>query len=234
MFQLSKRLQAVADLAGKAGVVADVGTDHGYIPVFLVSSGRADRAIAVDVNEGPLMRARENIRQFHLEGRIEARLSDGLAALRPQEADVIVIAGMGGALMEKILDRGEDVAHMAGRLVLQPQSELFAFRRFLSEHGYRITDEDMVSEDGKYYSMMSAEWMGSQGVREKVTDTALKYGPLLLKGNHPVLLQYLRQQRKQKVKILESLGKNARQNVSERKAQLKLEVEEIEAILEQY
>ncbi len=233
MVQLSKRLQAVADLAGVAGVLADVGTDHGYIPVFLVSCGKAGRAIAMDVNEGPLRRAEENIRQFGLEGRIETRLSDGLYALSPGEAGVIVIAGMGGALMARILEKGEGAACVAERLVLQPQSELPEFRRFLSERGYRITDENMVFEDGKFYSMMAAEWAGnkSDGFRCKMTEADLKYGALLIARRHPVLHSYLLRQRKQKQDILEKLGKNARQDVSGRKEQLKLELGEIEAML---
>ena len=83
MVQLSRRLQAVADLAGDAEVVADVGTDHGYIPLFLIESGKAGRAIAMDVNEGPLLRARAHIRQYNRQEQIETRLSDGLQELRP-------------------------------------------------------------------------------------------------------------------------------------------------------
>lgn len=236
MIQLSQRLQAVANLAGEAGVVADVGTDHGYIPVFLVSSGRAKRAIATDVNTGPLLRAEEHIRQFHLEEKIEIRLSDGLAGLQPKEAEVIVIAGMGGALMMRILDEREETAHTAKRLVLQPQTELFSFRRYLAEHGYRIMNEDMVYEDGKFYSMMAAAWVGDNGqdIQAGITETALKYGPLLIADRHPVLRQYLLYQQEQKQKILKNLGENARQDVSERKLQVAQELAEIEGILKFY
>ncbi len=231
---LSQRLQAVADLVGETWVVADVGTDHGYIPVFLVSSGKAKRAIAMDVNEGLLARAKEHIRQSGLQAQIEARLSDGLAALQPKEAQAIVIAGMGGALMARILADGRKVARTAKRLVLQPQSELYFFRRFLLEEGYRIVEEDMVYEDGKFYSMMAVETVspGMQANMGEMTDTELAYGPLLLAGNHPVLKQYLLRQREQKQKILENLRKNARQDASERKMQLTKELAEIEEILE--
>lgn len=234
MVQLSKRLRAVADLVGETEVVADVGTDHGYIPVFLISSGKAKRAIAMDVNEGPLMRAREHVLQFGLSGRIETRLSDGLASLKRGEAQVIVIAGMGGALMKRILVEGEKTAHTAKRLVLQPQSELSAFRRFLTDCGYQITDEDMVYEDGRYYSMMAVEYaVSSAGYHDKkLTEAELKYGPLLLAQNHPVLYRYLLRQQEQKRKILKCLEKNARQDVSERKAQVVRELEEIGTILD--
>lgn len=236
MVQLSKRLQAVAGLAGEAEVVADVGTDHGYIPLYLVGFGKAKRAIAMDVNEGPLLRAREHIRQYHMEGRIETRLSDGLDALRPGEAQAIVVAGMGGALMMRILSEGERVARAAKRLVLQPQSELPAFRRFLALHGYRITDEEMVYEDGKFYSMMAAKWTqeGDREALQAMAEADYKYGPLLLKRNHPVLRLYLLRQKEQKQGILQKLGQNARQDVKVRRAQLEGELEEIEALLNAY
>lgn len=259
MIQLSQRLQAVADLAEDAGVVADVGTDHGYIPLFLIACGKAGRAIAMDINEGPLQRAREHIRQYNLQERIETRLSDGLSKLRPGEAQTIVIAGMGGALMKRILIEGEAIAHAAGCLVLQPQSELPMFRRFLVEHGYQILREDMVYEDGKFYSMMAVKWKGSgiadslqaevakSGVAfglqtslcksgheddlQAMTEADYRYGPLLRAQKHPILHKYLLQQKEQKQKILESLGKNARQDVSERRAQIREELEEIEVLL---
>ncbi len=106
--QLSERLRAVAALVTSGGTVADIGTDHAYIPIYLIQTGAVSRAIAMDVNQGPLARAREHIAQYGLEASIETRLSDGLAALRPGEADSIVIAGMGGALMVRILDEGRD------------------------------------------------------------------------------------------------------------------------------
>lgn len=243
MIQLSKRLGAVANLAGEARVVADVGTDHGYIPVYLISSGKAEKAIAMDVNEGPLLRAKEHIRQFHLDAQIETRLSDGLIGLQPKEAEVLVIAGMGGALMMRILDEGKDAAHAAKRLVLQPQSELLSFRRYLMEHGYQITEEDMVYEDGKFYSMMAARW-AQDGTRNayveddvrgewaKIGSSSLKYGALLIARRHPVLRQYLEYQQVQKQKILKCLGENARQDVSKRKEQILLELSEIDGLLE--
>ena len=233
MIQLSERLQAVANLVGETGVVADVGTDHGYIPVYLVSAGKAERAIAMDVNQGPLQRALEHIRKFHMEKQIETRLSDGFKALQPGEVQTIVVAGMGGALMKRILDEGEDVAHTAKRLVLQPQSELSAFRHFLAEHGYRILGEDMVYEDGKFYSMMAAVWEGERtDCAVQMTEPEYKYGPMLLACRHPVLRQYLLLQRNQKQKILDNLGKNARQDVSGRREQLLQDLQEIEGIVE--
>lgn len=240
MLQLSNRLLAVAGLAGTARVLADVGTDHGYIPVHLAACGKTQGAIAMDINQSPLAHAREHIQQYGLEERIEIRLSDGLSALKPGEADVIVIAGMGGALMTRILSQGRETAHTAERLVLQPQSEIFAFRRFLCEDGYQITAEDMVYEEGKFYPMMRVAPLqakrdnSGQGLQKEAVsaETAWKYGSLLIQERHPVLEQYLLRQKAQKESILQSLALNARQDVSRRQRQLEQELTEIRELLE--
>ncbi len=222
MIQLSMRLSAVADMVTITGILADVGTDHGYIPVFLAGEKRIQRAIAMDVNQGPLKRAQEHIRQYGLEDRISTRLSDGLEALRPGEADSIVIAGMGGALMKRILAQGEEAARTAKELILQPQSEIMEFRRFLWESSYEITEENMVFEDGKYYPMMRAV---SCDKKQKEPDIlALKYGEKLLQQKHPVLCQYLQWQKEQKKRILENLKQNAKQDVSGRMGELEQEL----------
>lgn len=244
MVQLSKRLQSVADLAGHCGTMADVGTDHGYIPVYLVSNQKAKKAIALDVNPGPLLRAREHIMQYGLEGKIEARLSDGCLALEPGEADVIVVAGMGGALMQRILAQGAGAARAAKRLVLQPQSELAAFRKFLFQDGYQIMAEDMVFEDGKYYPIIVSSYQGewpegcgraslAQRHIEGQADLTLsyKFGPLLLAQKHPVLRQFLQRQRQQKQKILVQLQKNYKKDATIRAAELAQELKDIDAAL---
>ena len=145
--QISRRLKAVAALVSPGLVLADVGCDHGYIPIYLIQKGQIPRAIAMDINQGPLLRAREHIREWGLEAYIETRLSDGLKALEPGEAQCLVIAGMGGPLMERILTQGAPVLKDMKELILQPQSEIGHFRQFLAENGYRIIEEDMVEDE---------------------------------------------------------------------------------------
>lgn len=230
MVQLSKRLSAVAQLVTITGILADVGTDHGYIPVYLTGKEQIKKAIAMDVNQGPLERAQEHIRQYGLENRIETRLSDGLQALKPKEVEGIVIAGMGGNLMKRILMQGEQVAHTAKELILQPQSEVMEFRKFLWESGYTIVAEDMVLEDGKYYPMMRVVYENAQ---KEIPDVlALKYGEKLLEQKHPVLKQYLLWQKMQKEKILGNLQKNAKKDVSSRKVEIEEELSYIAHALE--
>lgn len=157
--QLSKRLRAVADLVPGGTVLADVGTDHAYIPIALVEEGKIPRALAMDINQGPLTRAEENIKAHGLEEKIETRLSDGLEKMKKGEADTVLIAGMGGLLTVRILSSKREVLGGA-TLVLQPQSDLPSVRGWLAEEGYAITAEDLVLEDGKYYQMMRAQKCG--------------------------------------------------------------------------
>ena len=120
--QLSKRLEAVVWLAGTCQCIADIGTDHGYIPIYMVEQHLAKRAIAMDVNKGPLERAQKNIQAYGMEDKIVTRLSDGAAALKRGEADGVIIAGMGGLLTIRILEAGEKNLKTVQTLVLQPQS----------------------------------------------------------------------------------------------------------------
>ena len=185
--QISRRLKAVAALVSPGLVLADVGCDHGYIPIYLIQKGQIPRAIAMDINQGPLLRAREHIREWGLEAYIETRLSDGLKALEPGEAQCLVIAGMGGPLMERILTQGAPVLKDMKELILQPQSEIGHFRQFLAENGYRIIEEDMVEEEKKYYPMMKAV----QGSMNYTKKAEYLYGKKLLEKRHPVLRQFL-------------------------------------------
>ena len=218
MLRLSKRLLAVAALAADAlGTVeeaagkclADVGTDHGYIPIYLLGQGHCSRAIAMDIKEGPLARAGEHIREHGLTAYIETRLSDGLAGLEAGEAEVIVIAGMGGATMSGILEAGADIITMDTELILQPQSEILQFRRYLIEQGFTLIEEQMVTEDGKFYPMMRVRLLRPGEENPVYDETELAYGPLLLAKRHPVLKEYLLRQQRKNLEIRERLERHA-------------------------
>ena len=131
--QLSIRMQAVADMVTPGGRIADIGTDHGYVPIYLVEQNKADHAIAMDVRKGQMARAGENIVRFGCSDRIESGLSDGLAMLNPGEADTVIIAGMGGVLTIRILERGPKVLQSVSECILQPQSDLDKVRQFLHQ-----------------------------------------------------------------------------------------------------
>ncbi len=202
--QISRRLQSVAAFVKTGKTLADVGCDHGYIPIYLLQKKQIEKAIAMDINQGPLMRAQEHIYEWGLENYISTRLSDGVQALKPNEAESVVIAGMGGPLMEKILTEGEVVLRTVQEMVLQPQSEIGAFRKFLSKNGYCIIEEEMVLEDGKYYPIMRV----IHGKMEYKTEAEYLYGKELLKNRNPVLKEFLKREQ-EKAEILIQKLKNS-------------------------
>lgn len=236
---LSKRMEAVAALIKRRGVLADIGTDHAYIPIAMVLSEHNERAIAMDLREGPLSRAKEHIASCGLEYLIETRLSDGLEKLAVGEAESIVIAGMGGELMIRILTDHEAVAKSAKELILQPQSEVEEVRKFLRKNGYLLLDEDIVEEDGKYYPMMraipeeDAMFGVDSDVEEIVEDTTLNgmhvmdmYGPILLAKQHPVLKEFLQKQETQLLEILDGLLEQPDSDkICSRRAQIQRKIE---------
>lgn len=186
--------------------VADVGCDHGFLSIYLVQNGISPRALAMDVRMGPLAAARVHIDECGLGAYIDTRLSDGLKECRPGEADTAVIAGMGGPLMEKILTESMERAAQLKELILQPQSELGRFRRFLKKSGFVIIDEGAVYEEEKYYFAMKAVFRecvtkgcdtGGEALQKAENDRSSgefckeEFGPLLLARQDPVLWQFL-------------------------------------------
>ena len=163
---LSRRLQMVAAMVTVGSRVCDVGCDHGFVPVYLIKQGISPTVLAMDVKNGPLRAAREHIAEHGLENVIETRLSDGLHNYNVGESDTLICAGMGGRLMRRILSDDSEKTESFRELVLQPQSEIKQFRAWLREQGYRITEENMIEEDGKFYPMMRVEMGGDIGCGE--------------------------------------------------------------------
>lgn len=228
MVKISNRLMTAAALVTQGYTLADVGTDHGYIPIYLLQQKKIPAAIAMDINEGPLERAKEHIALYGLQAYIQTRLSDGVVALKPGEVEAVLIAGMGGGLVMHILKDGEKVCQSAKELILQPQSEIERVREFLREEGYTILAEDMVYEDGKFYPMMKVQYQGENENAQKASEV-LKlsdlYGGLLLQNRHPVLKTFLEKERLIYTGIKENLEK---QPVSEK---IRMRLAEVEDIL---
>lgn len=206
--QLSERMRRISSLVTEGNRLADIGTDHGYIPMALVQEGKIPSALAMDVNEGPLARAREHIRLAGLSARIETRRSDGLRELGAGEADTVLMAGMGGMLTVRILTEGGPGLWAVKELILQPQSDLHRVRRWLTENGWQIAAEDLAAEDGKYYPMMKAV----RGSCRPLLDAELYYGQVSLQRSPEVLLSYLQVKQEEYRKILEHLKQSGRED----------------------
>lgn len=193
-FQLPKRLETIIERMPDSGCLADVGCDHAYVAIEAVRRGRAARALACDVRKGPLQQAAEHILCAGLAGKIETRLSDGLEKVAPGEADTVVVAGMGGPLMERILQgRLADFAHF----VLSPQSEIPHFRRFLLAEGMQIDEETMLIDEGKYYVILNVSQRADAASSDSmyVTEEDFLYGGRLLRRLDPVLKSFLEKEK---------------------------------------
>lgn len=233
MLELSKRLQAVAEMVTPGLRLVDVGTDHGYIPIYLVENAVIPSAVAMDINEGPLERAKEHIREHGLSERIITRLSDGLKNLRREEADTMIAAGMGGGLVIRILSDSREVAESMKELILQPQSEISKVRAYLCQHGYRIMDENIVLEDGKYYPMMKVVMQESKDP-EPYSEEELEFGRILLRKAHPVLKQFLEREIAINRQINENLTVQNSERAKERMEEIEERIKRLEGILKRY
>jgi tRNA (adenine22-N1)-methyltransferase len=156
MIKLSKRLQQIADLVPRGARLADIGSDHALLPAYLAERGMIAFAVAGEVNEGPFRAAAKQVREAGLTKFIDVRLGDGLAVLRPGEADAITIAGMGGALIVSILSAGLEKLEGVRTLILQPNVGEETVRRWLAEHGWFLAKEHILEEDGKIYEILTA------------------------------------------------------------------------------
>lgn len=222
MITLSNRMNANINLLASTNSVADIGCDHAYASIALIERDIASKVYAMDIVPGPLEKARFNIKRAGLEDKIEIRLSDGAKSLKPFEADSAIIAGMGGMLMERILSASDNVFKAMNQLVLQPQSDLNHFRRFLYQNGYSIDKEDMVFEEGKYYPTIHVL---TQQTNYILSDEEYMYGPYLLQHKHPVLKDYLCYERTQKEKLLNNLSAQSQStNAHIRAVELKKEL----------
>ena len=184
--QLSPRLQKIASLVPPCSVLADIGTDHGYIPLFCLENGKAKNVIATDINEKPLKRAETNIKSHGFSSFADFRLCNGLDALSEGEADVIVIAGMGGPLICDILKNGKDAIADSTLLLIQPMIAPIELRTYLYSDGFNILNEYVVREEDKFYNIMAV-----QKGHANPTDELLYIGKNLYKNSPDVFESYL-------------------------------------------
>lgn len=204
---LSKRLKAVADMVTKGNIVADIGTDHGYVPIYLVKNNISKKAYAMDINEGPLKMADRNIRLEGLEKNITTILSDGMDKMWDNMAETVIIAGMGGDLIVDILSRGSEIKGMK-ELVLSPHKRTDLVRKYLTQNGWKIIKEDMVIDAGKYYTVIKA----NRGEETNYTDVELIYGKYLLENRNSILKQYLEKENDKFSDILNTMKESGNKN----------------------
>jgi len=180
---LSERLSAVASYVKNKAKIADIGTDHAKIPIYLVKNNRISFAVASDKNEGPLMFAKKNIHDFGFDNNIKTVLGDGLNSLKIGEVDTIIIAGMGGKLIVEILSNSPKVLKKISQIILQPMNEGNIVRKWLQTNNWKIENEKLVKENGKIYEIIS----GVQGVMQELNYLELLMGPVILNNKNEIL-----------------------------------------------
>lgn len=202
--KLSKRLQTIADFVKKGAVVADIGTDHAHIPIYLIKNNIISKAYACDINAGPLEKAKENINYYGVKN-IELRLSNGLEKLKTDEADTFIIAGMGGELITDILERGRRFFDTERKFILSPHTKIDEVRKYLLSNGFEITKEDMRIDEGKFYTVMEAVYIGKTF---SYTKGELLFGKYLIDNKNPVLFEYLKKEKQKYLNIISADGIN--------------------------
>jgi tRNA (adenine22-N1)-methyltransferase len=230
--KLSERLATVANYIPKGSRIADIGSDHAYLPSHMVKKGVVRYAIAGEVAEGPYQSA---LKQVQLEGLTESivvRKGDGLEVIQPGEVDCITIAGMGGTLITSILEAGKEKLVNVERLILQPNVGAHAIRRWLNDHQWKLVSESILKEDGKIYEVLVAEKGTVEVVYGHRDETEILFGPYLLKEKNEVFREKWELEKKNWQRILTQL-EHAEQNEStlEKKREIEDKLKMVEEVL---
>lgn len=200
--ELSNRLKAIASYVDKCNVVADIGTDHGYIPIYLLKKKVCAKAIASDINKGPLEKAKLNISFENLSDKIKCLLGPGLAPLKKGEVNGVIIAGMGGNLIRDILVSDIEKIKLYDFLILQPAQNPEVLREYLYNNGYQILDEDLIKDEGKYYELFKVKYeeMNKVSIKDSI---GYEISPILKSKNHPLIKEYMENKIRKYSNILE-------------------------------
>ncbi len=196
----------VASMVQKCHTLADIGTDHSYIPIYLIKNNIADRAIASDISIGSCDKARQNVLLYGMDNKIDVRCGNGLEIIASDEKiDCIIIAGTGGLLSIDILKTNENAVQNASQLILQPQRNIDKLRQYIHSIGFKIENENMIKEKGKFYTAMSA-------VKGKESYSPLEnyFGRILIEKRSQVLKEFAETEYNKICGILKKIENNGK------------------------
>ncbi len=199
---LSERLRAISDLIDNVSSIVDVGTDHGYIPIYLVKNNIIDFAVASDINKGPVEKAKKNIENYNLGNKIVARLGGGLTTVKPKEVEAAVIAGMGGNLIRDILEDSKKVFKALNYVVVQPVQNPEVLREYVYNSGYTIIDEIIVKDEEKYYEIMKIKYDDN---KKEIDPIYYEVSEILLNKREPLFKEYLQFKLGKYIRVYENL-----------------------------
>ncbi|MDW8799797.1 class I SAM-dependent methyltransferase [Clostridium sp. A1-XYC3] len=226
--ELSIRLETIASMVDKCECVVDVGTDHGYIPIYLVRNNICNTAIASDINKGPVEKARFNVRIEGLEDKINCRLGGGLTTINKGEVQGIVIAGMGGNLIRDIIEERKEIFKEVKFAVLQPVQNPEVLREYIYQKGYKIIDEELCIDENRFYEIIKIKYDNNP---KKVDEIFYEVGKSLVDKKHSLLPKFIEEKIKKYNKILLNIKENT-ELADKRKKELRVKIDRLEELLQ--
>lgn len=226
--KLSQRLLTIASFVESDSVVADVGTDHGYVPGYLIENNISKKVIGTDISKGSLEKIIEYIKSLGFEHKVESRLGDGLVPIKTDEVDTVIIAGMGGLLIRDILDKDKVKTNSIKNFILQPMVAAKELRQYLYANDFQIIKEELVKEDNKYYEIIHAK----KGKSKVDKDIYYEIGQYLVENKHPILKEFIEFRINGAKKITEEIRDNENQKSKERYLQLLNDIKNYQEVLD--
>ncbi|HAT4070384.1 TPA: SAM-dependent methyltransferase [Clostridium perfringens] len=228
--ELSKRLKRIAEHVDKCESVADIGTDHGYIPIYLVKEGICEKAIASDINKGPIEKAKVNVAFEGVSNKIKCLLGPGLNPLKVGEVNGVILAGMGGNLTRDILLADMEKVKKYDFIILQPAQNPEVLREFLYKNDYEIIDEDLIKDEGRFYELFKVKY--NENSEKLVFEDELEYevSPLLREKNHPLFKEFIEEKINRCETIL-SFIKEDTEAAKKRKSHLEEKINKLKGML---
>lgn len=211
MLTLDVRLQAVAESIIKYNVLADIGSDHGYLPIFLLKHDQINQAIVTDINSMPLENSKKNAEKYNVDERCDFRLGGGLSVLEENECDVISICGMGGDTIASILSNDLQIAYSAQKLILQPMTNQIVLRKYLVRNHFQITSEKIVKDKHLYYQIITAQKGDENNLYKEEID--FEFPKSLLYNKDRIMHQYILYKMKTEERILARLLKKGKSDL---------------------
>lgn len=227
--KLTDRLYKIASFVTDGKRIADIGTDHGYIPVYLLKNNKIPFAILADINKGPLENARKEVRHNSLENKTDLRCGSGIEVLEKGEVDEIIIAGMGGILIADILEAKKEVAQNAEKLILQPMQAQEELRKYLLNNGYEIMEETLENEDFRIYEIMTAKYTGKNNIPED--EIYYEVGEKLLNNKNELFIEFINKKIRSNKAILDKLDGIESETISEKRREIEIKIKKLENLL---
>ena len=223
---LSVRLESIVKMIDECNSIIDVGTDHAYVPIYLIKNGVCKKALASDINKGPLRKAQKNVDLENLADNIECRLGGGLSVVRPGEVEVAVIAGMGGNLIRDIIENDINVFKELNYAILQPVQNVDVLRKYLYDSGFDIIDEELCKEENKYYEVIKVKYAKKP---KNLKSIYYEISKILLDKKHPLIGEYIKFKLDKYEKIYNTLGDET-ENSRKRKKELEYKINELKEL----